>query len=283
MNIKRIIFIMLLILSYLTALHAEVLFEDSFESGNFNAWTEQGTAVIWDSDCHLGDYCAEYDFNRSYGIHYVKLETSFEAAYLSFWIKFDEDFKFGLDSPGGKHLVRFYDLDGISPVPQMDTGWDPDTNYSIIFFTRDGEDNFVYRFPNPFRPGVWQHYEIYFGFNDPGEANGFITFSVDGEDILKEEDIILRDGINESVEFDTLAFTNYDNGYYPGEYPRYWVDDVLLATTPVSDDISDDGTGTSGGGGCGIIRSSKRSEPFLVTMLIILIISGYMSIRCKTH
>lgn len=272
-----------------------ILFQEGFESGDFSNWNEQGLALIYETDCHSGNYCAEYDFNRTYGIQYVTFDETFEKAYLSFWIKFDDDFMFGLEAPGGKHLVRFYDLSGASPVPQMDTGWGPTSQYSFMFFTRDGDSSFTYRIPNPFTPGIWQYYELYFEFNDPGLSNGNLEFFVDGVSVLKEENIVLRDGVNSSVEFDTLAFTNYDNGYHPDEYPRYWIDDILLMKT-IPDEKPLDDTGTSDGaeasdgnpepdliqsrndpvtGGCGLsdIRNKATFNYSLVLLILLLSLS----------
>ncbi len=215
---------------------AAVIFEDDFESANFNKWHESGSAQIVHSGCHQGTYCTLFDFDLPYGIFYNVLDESIDQVYLSFWIKFSPSFTFNYPFQGGGHLVRFYEITDMSGPyfgAQMDTGWGPDWwdahSYTFSFFTRDGEDDFSFWVPQPFVPDTWQHYELFMKLNTPGTADGVLQFWLDDEQLLNEQDVVLRDGGRQDVRFDSLAFTNYDH-VLAAEDPYYYIDDVQLLT-----------------------------------------------------
>ncbi len=212
------------------SLSSNVLFEDDFESGDFSAWTEvDAPTSIVSSNCHQGNYCALRTFPDPHRNLEVRLDETFDEAYLSYWVKFSPEFAFGIPWSGGLHFVRFWKW--VPPYyyssDHMDTEWGYDSgSFGFVFFRNDADDVTSYYVDQPFSNNVWQHIEVYFKLNDAGQSNGVFRWWLDGQLMVEDTSAVLRSGSTANLVYDVLAFTNYDHGNDPSEY--YYLDDVLL-------------------------------------------------------
>ena len=250
----------------------ETLFIDDFETGDFSKWKEYEPTMdsILSSGCIQENYCALRDFSgASYDAMVAMTSRTFDEAYFSFWLKLSPNFDFGIRPPhtGGTHFFRFYAPPDDGYIAQLDTGF---SGFLTINFYMGDDVEYDYIIPEDrFKLDEWQQLEMYIKLNTEaavgGKSNGILKFWVDGEIVIDREDAYMRGDL--SIEFDSLAFTNFDDPYVDGT--PYWIIDdiVLLSGMPDSpeagngsepDEIDENGSDDMKvSGGCGFLRNEK--------------------------
>ena len=186
------------------------------------------------------------------GVHWeTDLGGSYDEVAMSYYVKFDENFRFDLKKNGGK-VLGLAGGDGVG-------GGKPATGFngwsSRLVWNNGGlPRQYVYHVNQPtsygdstnyqgvtFKPGVWHKIETRIVMNTPGESNGIIQGSFDGVLVLDRRDYNFRN--TDAFAIDKLFFKTFFGGnttdWAPLEDTFITFDEVVVKTGPSSSDPTD--------------------------------------------
>jgi len=174
------------------------------------------------------------------GIHWeMKLprEKSTDI-FFSYWIKLDKDFDF---AAGGK-------LPGLSGKDGNQTDdwkgrlkWN---QFGFLKFSLETKSGFkeidwdLYRQEARLKKGQWQHIEIRYSLNTPGEKDGIVEAWLDETKIARETNIEFGRGSNQATPINTLIMSAYFDESrterWTSEKMEYlWIDDIKVANSRI--------------------------------------------------
>jgi len=262
-------------------LSAETLSQTDFESAEVGKpflrenWKKEGFSTgTWDNglnDRTIIDTAYYVSNSRSLRVEYpqggvgpsetgVQVElkiTPRDEAYMSYWMRFSDNFSFGTTSKGGK-------LPGLSGGKNCSGGdnCDGTNGFSARFMWRnDGQIVlYLYHMDKPakwgedhplkyedgsnvvFERGTWHHIEERVKTNSSGDAyDGEVQAWVDGKEVLSLNGLRFT---NNGDKVDKLYFSTFHGGndqtWVPTETCHIWYDDIKIGTT--REDVSNDET-----------------------------------------
>ena len=171
----------------------------------------------------------------------VEFPRSYDELYLSYRVRFEEDFDFVL---GGK-LPGFYGGEGNAggDKPDGSDGWSgrmmwrPGGAAVQYIYHPDqpdiyGED---FRYGRTFQPGIWHTVEHRFVMNTPRMHDGVVQTWFDGEEALHVEGLRFRDVDTFAIDGLRLAFFfGGSNSSWATTKDEYiYVDDFIVSTEPI--------------------------------------------------
>jgi hypothetical protein len=183
----------------------------------------------------------------------------YEELYLSFWVKFADDFDFVI---GGK-LPGLAGGEGNAGgnKPDGTDGWSARVTWKYGML-----EQYVYHPDQPTDygesmmwdlggqrygdPGTWHHYETRVKINTPGQHDGIVQSWYDGELVLDRQDIRFRDVSTFAV--DMLRFDTYFGGassdYAPSKDEYAYFDNVTISTRRIGPNLSKEREDINGDG-----------------------------------
>lgn len=146
------------------------------------------------------------------------LGVAMNEATLSFDVRFDKDFQW---THGGK-------LHGLGPErpvtggkPRRPDGW----SARVVFKERgacatylyDQSEDLKYGLQHTskspvFVPGEWRRVVLQVKLNDAGEANGYARILIDGEEVIRSDDIQFRGQEGEETQIGQFLFSTFHGG-----------------------------------------------------------------------
>lgn len=187
------------------------------------------------------------------------LHGEFTELYVSYWVKFSDDFTFTL---GGK-------LPGLAGSEDVETN---DNEFSGKLMWRENGKMEFYLHPTSsgvdgssssdagkirgwwnrdgqalLRKGQWEHVEIYYKLNTPGSSNGIMKGWLNGELKGQKNNVEFRGAGESNIKINHLFFSTFFGGNqsYAPTSPQYaWFDDFRVSssrmnvTTPLVTNIN---------------------------------------------
>jgi len=193
--------------------------------------------------------------------------AGYEELYVSFWQKFQPGWSWG--GSGAKIMKIFraysnvdyackmlqgdlsseYDCDGSRRTSYLIMDWQGTPNYVVAYraepsTTTEHDQDYDCSWPNFFADNQWHHVEFHIKMNDIGQSNTLADIAIDGAHCGELEiPVALRQSSNRL--FNTLIM--FDNHTIPPVSSpfeqKYYIDDLVVSTTPVGPDYVDGGTG----------------------------------------
>ncbi|MEW8628960.1 MAG: polysaccharide lyase [Candidatus Thiodiazotropha sp.] len=234
-----------------TSTSGTTLFQDTFESGNFNSWDYvTGGMSIVSSGCAVGSRCVRTSltggtFNNYYGDflfgdHASVRGDKVEEVYLTLHSKFDVGYTWANRS---QKIALLNLTDGVSNDRryQVYLYVTPDGYYAVDHSYIDTWDFFRLAQNQgaaaPVRFGQWDALKLYVRLNDPGLSNGVVRLWINDELKISYSDVNIRRNTNYGMN--KLIISTYTTGD-GGSNGVQWHDDFLLTTAD---------PGSTGGGG----------------------------------
>ncbi len=219
-------------------------------------WSEEGWmdeyAVITDRESHSGEKALRITHRSDAatgGSAAWKLPEQKEY-YLSYWVKFGDDFDFDGSKQSGGKLPGLGGAGGLCSGGQTCNGdngftarymWgengraklylyhmDKPTKWGENFWFKDSDGNDRY-----FQPGQWHNLIQRVKINDGSQANGEIDVWMDGEQVLSIDELRF---VTNNQRIDNLFFSTFHGGNSSDWWPddtvySYW-DDFVVSTNP---------------------------------------------------
>lgn len=150
---------------------------------------------------------------------FANLNGEYEDLYLSYWVRFEEDFDFVLGGKlpglGGANTFNDRTNEWSGRLMWRENGW-------AEFYTHvprnndfDPGDRFWWNtegFQAVFVPGQWHHIEIHMKLNTPGEFDGIMEGWFDGRKAATYNDFYFRDEPTESTKICWVFFSTFFGG-----------------------------------------------------------------------
>ncbi|VEP11394.1 conserved hypothetical protein [Hyella patelloides LEGE 07179] len=226
---------------------------------------EKDWNVQWSEDDKMSNFAAitneeAYSGNNSLRITHSPDKASGGSAawelpeedeyYLSYKVKFEEDYDFNGDVHSGGKLPGLSSSDGWLSGGQTSNGsngftirymWDEDGRAKLYVYHMDRPEQWGESFyfedesgqPVYFEAGKWHELTQRVEINEGDRKNGSIEVWMDGEQVLNIDGLQF---VNNGSGIDSLYFSNFhggsDSGWYPDKESYTYYDDFVISTDP---------------------------------------------------
>ena len=211
---------------------AAVLFEDDFESGTLNAWSEPrsaGDPVATTEQAHSGKHSVLFTYPRDDAGDKIaqNLGRSVEHFFLRWYEYFDSAYTFPVDQKLNRFVRENDFLIGMNVRTRGDT-----IKIEVDRFTPSHRET-IHEKRFTFETGKWYCMEVEVQLNTPGQADGSWRVWIDTTLKLQKSDVDLRgtskNGINRFWVGGPWSNLHVD----PPRMAKRFVDDVVFSTTRV--------------------------------------------------
>jgi hypothetical protein len=167
----------------------------------------------------------------------MDIKGDYEEAYLSYWVKFNDDFDFVLGGklPGFRGSKSFIDRTGDFSARLM---WRE--NGQVEFYTHMAHERDRWwwnteGFQAKFVPGQWHHIEMHYRLNSPGNADGLMEGWLDGVKAAHYDAVEFRHAGESDVKLNKVFFSTFFGGSSGDRWNATkdefaWFDDFVIST-----------------------------------------------------
>lgn len=211
-----------------------------------------GHAFVSDAEARSGSQSLRIDYDSEVrtGLDVAALLPEEREYYLSYWVKFEDDFSFdGRTKDGGKlpGLAGGGGAPGGGEVPTGDNGysarymWGTDGRAELYLYHMDQPgtygEGFLFEAPDGgdvhFETGRWHHLVQRVKINDGDQANGEIDVWMDGDQVLDLDGIRM---VTNGRGIDQAMLQSFHGGsdreWFPETDQSAYFDDFTITTDP---------------------------------------------------